>query len=64
MAETTSDRRVVVVKVTRAEMAQLLGSKAKEAGLIDFDPDRTQIIDNGSTGFDIQFDKDTEVVPV
>ena len=58
MAATTIDRRVVHVTVSNAEIATLLGQKAKEAGLIDFDPDAVDAINNG-TDWEIIFLKDT-----
>lgn len=63
MATTTSDKRIVRIAVTRAELAALLGAKAKEAGLIDFDPETTEVYDNGVNGFEIYFDV-TYVAPV
>lgn len=59
MAVQTKDYRTVKVMVTRGELAALLGQKAKEAGIIDFDPDRTEVLDNGDTGFEIVFEVDT-----
>jgi hypothetical protein len=59
MASTTQDKRVVRVAVTRAELVNFLGSQAKAAGIIDFDPDRTEVFDQGTTGFEIVFEKDT-----
>lgn len=54
MAETTSDERTVRITTTRAELTQLLGDKAQEAGLIDFDPDDCEVHDNGD-GFELVF---------
>ena len=59
MATTTNDYRVVRVAVTRAELAAMLGEKAKAAGIITFDPDSTEVFDNGANGFEIVFEKDT-----
>ena len=55
MATTTSDKRVVYVEATRAEVASLIGSKALELGLIDFTPDNVEIFDTGE-GFSIVFE--------
>lgn len=63
MAVTQSDRRVVRVSVSRTELVNLLGQKAREAGLIDFDPDETDVIDNGETGFEIVFTKSNIAPP-
>ena len=61
MATTSKDVRTVVVSVTKTEMVSVLGEKAKQIGLIDFDPDRIEIRDSEVTGmaFDITFEKDT-----
>ena len=61
MATTSKDVRTVVVSVTKTEMVSVLGVKAKQIGLIDFDPDRIEIKDSEVTGmaFDITFEKDT-----
>ena len=56
MATTLSDKRIVNVNVTRAELATLLGEKAQQAGLINFTPDSVEVFDNGDTGFEIRFE--------
>lgn len=48
MATTTSDKRVVRVSLTDAELATVLGSKALEIGIIDFTPDRVELVNNGN----------------
>ena len=55
----TNDFRRVQVSVTRTQLASFLGDKAQELGLIDFDPDRAEVFDNGASGFEIVFEKDT-----
>lgn len=62
MAITERDYRAVNITVTRQELAQLLGQKAKQAGLIDFDPDRTEVHDNGDS-FTIVFEVDSPILP-
>ena len=61
MATTGKDVRTVVVSVTKTEMIGVLGAKAKEIGLIDFDPDRIEIRNSVVIGmaFDLTFEKDT-----
>lgn len=58
MAQTTSDKRVVVVSVTRAEMTDLLGAQAQAAFIIDFTPDNVEVVDTGD-GFEVSFTKTT-----
>ena len=43
MASTLRDKRIVTVEVSRAELVALLAQKAKDAGLIDFDPNNLQV---------------------
>ena len=57
MAITTSDTRVVKVDVSAAELVALLGSKALEAGLIDFTPDSAEVIPQGDGSAEIVFIK-------
>ena len=45
MATTKRDQRVVTVEVSRAELITLLAERAKQAGLIDFDPDNIQVVE-------------------
>lgn len=45
MATTQRDQRIVTVEVTKAELVNLLATKAKEAGLIDFDPDNIHVVE-------------------
>ena len=60
MASTTKDSRIVRVSITEAELAQLLGAKAIEAGVIDFTPDRVEVFAQGAgAGFEVMFEKDT-----
>jgi hypothetical protein len=58
MAVTTSDKRVVRVSITGEELTTLLSTQAKAAGIIDFDPDRVDLLNNGD-GWEVIFDKDT-----
>lgn len=60
MATTARDQRTVALDVSKAEMVSLLGDKAKAAGLIDFDPDRIQVIETDPVlgTFQITFEKD------
>jgi hypothetical protein len=60
MADTVRDQRIVTVNVTKAELVNLLGSQAKAAGLINFDPDRVQVIESNPEldEFQIIFEKD------
>jgi len=61
VATITSDSRTVTVSATKAELIDLLATRAKAAGLIDFDPDGVQVreeIDaNGNSEFEIIFEK-------
>lgn len=64
MATTTCDKRIVRVNVSEAEMAALLGQKAKEQGLIDFDPDKVDAFHQGQgAGYEVTFELTTPVVP-
>jgi hypothetical protein len=64
MATTTSDKRIVRVTVTEAEMSALIGQKAKDAGLIDFDPDRIEVFHQGQgAGYEVTFELTTPVTP-
>ncbi len=58
MAITASDKRVVRINVTDAELNNLLATQAKAAGLIDFDPDRVDLV-KGQSGWEVIFDKET-----
>ena len=60
MATTTKDIRTVRVSVTVAELNTLLSNPAKAAGLIDFDPDRVQVVETDPVAgtYEIIFEKD------
>jgi hypothetical protein len=60
MASTARDQRIVIVNVSKAELITLLGSKARELNLIDFDPDRVQVheVNADTDEFQIVFEKD------
>jgi hypothetical protein len=45
MATTQRDQRIITVEVSRAELITLLADRAKQAGLIDFDPDNIQVVE-------------------
>lgn len=60
MATKTVDRREVIISVTEAEMNNLLGSKAQEAGLIDFAPSTIEVVRTGD-GFEVYFFNDLQV---
>jgi hypothetical protein len=62
MAITTSDKRVVRVEVSQEELTALLSAQANAAGIIDFAPDRVDMINNGD-GWEVLFEKDTPVTP-
>lgn len=47
MASTTSDKRVVRVALSNAELTNMLGEKALAAGFIDFTPDYVELVNNG-----------------
>ena len=57
MAITTSDKRVVKIAVSSTELATLLGSKATDAGLINFTPDSVEVIPQGDGSAEIVFIK-------
>lgn len=61
MATTVEDKRVVIISVTASEMVNLLGTKAKDAGIIDFDPDSVDIKSSDDPGiaFTVIFEKST-----
>ena len=59
MAKLVNDSRKVTIEVTQVELTDLLGKQAKAAGLIDFNPDRSDIIDHGDGRFDIHFYEDS-----
>jgi hypothetical protein len=61
MATTTSDKRTVRVAVTNPELTSLLSAQAQAGGLIDFDPDRVDLVTNGDGSWEILFEKDTVV---
>lgn len=56
MAKVHSRLRRVVVDVTRQELSSLIVDKAKESGLIDFDPTRVKIDEEGS-GYSVIFER-------
>ncbi len=60
MPTVNEDKRVVIVSVTTTEINNLLGAKAKQAGVIDFDPDKISIVVSPTSGmaFDITFEKE------
>lgn len=60
MATKTKDTRLVHVTVTNAELTNLISAQAKAAALIDFDPDRVEVLDQGDENFEIIFQKDTQ----
>lgn len=62
MATTTSDKRVVRVSLSSAELANVLGAKALEVGIIDFTPDRVELINQGN-GWEAVFEVATPVTP-
>ena len=55
------DKRVVIVSITAIEMLSLLGAKARQTGIIDFDPDKVDVRISETSGmsFDIIFEKAT-----
>lgn len=55
MATKTQDKRSTTIAASRAEMSTFLGNAAKNAGLIDFDPQTVEVSDQGDTGFEITF---------
>jgi hypothetical protein len=55
MAAKTADKRAATVTVSRPEMSTFLGNAAKNAGLIDFDPQTVDVFDQGDQGFEIVF---------
>ncbi len=61
MSALVEDKRIVIISVTPNEIINVLGAKAKEVGLIDFDPDKIEIKNSSSSGmaFDITFEKNT-----
>jgi hypothetical protein len=63
VATKTKDERTVRIAATRTELASILGSQAKELGLIDFDPDTTEVYDQGDAGFEVVFTKETVITP-
>lgn len=58
MAKVMSRQRRVVVTVTSKELSTLITDKAKEAKLIDFDPTRVKIDEEGS-GYSVIFERVT-----
>ena len=63
MATTKRNQQITTVEVSRVELRNLLGAKAKELGLIDFDPDTVQVIetDAGLGTHEIIFER--EIIP-
>lgn len=61
MPTTIKDTRTVRISVTVAELNTLLSDKAKQQGLIDFDPDFVQVsLTDPETGtYEIIFEKNT-----
>ena len=57
MPTVEADKRAVTVKATKAEMENLLGTKAFEAGLIDFLPDAVRLTPAGPGLYEITFSK-------
>jgi len=45
MATKTKDQRTVIVEINQAELNALIVDKAKQTGLIDFTPDRIQVME-------------------
>lgn len=60
MATVERDQRIVRVSVTKAEMRDLLGTRARQAGLIDFDPDNiiVQETDAATGAYEITFERE------
>lgn len=56
MATKTSDSRIVKVTVTVPELTTLLGQRAQQAGIIDFEPDLVEVYRNGDS-YDCVFEK-------
>lgn len=63
MATTKRNQQITTIEVTKAELRQLLGAKAKEAGLIDFDPDTVSVFETDPVlgKFEIVFER--EIIP-
>ena len=60
MAAIQRDQRIVTVVVSKDEMRDLLGTRAKQAGLIDFDPDNIVVteIDAATSQYEIIFERE------
>ena len=56
MAEKVQDQRRVIVKLSKAELNQILIQPAKDAGFIDFDPTRIKVDEDGA-GYMITFEQ-------
>jgi hypothetical protein len=63
MAVTNSDKRRVSITISDAELSTLLGQKAKAAGLIDFDPEKTEVFNDGQGGWECIFELTTPGAP-
>lgn len=58
MAQVLEDKKTVTVRVTHAELSNLLVQPAKDLGFIDFDPSRINISEvNGGSAYNILFEK-------
>lgn len=61
MATVKSDNRTVTIAASKAELIDLLATRAKALGLIDFDPDGVNVIESidaaGVSNFEIVFEK-------
>ncbi|UCE39326.1 MAG: hypothetical protein JSW00_08935 [Thermoplasmata archaeon] len=55
MAVTQSDDRVVKVSLTNAELATVVGTKARELGFIDFTPDSVDLVNDGLGNWEATF---------
>lgn len=57
MAEKIEDRQRVTVKVSKAELSELMVEPAKQRGFIDFDPTRINIKQQNNGAFVIEFER-------
>lgn len=66
MPKVERDQRIVRVSVTKAELVDLLGTRAKQAGLIDFDPDNIVVAETDAVLglFEITFEAELLIVGV
>ena len=61
MSTLIEDKRIVIISVTSNEIKSLLGAKAKQVELIDFNPDKVSIKPSKQSGmaYDIIFEINT-----